>query len=101
MNEPVVVSKNAGLIDGLQAAGRYILFLVTAFTAIIGLLKVHDIAGLIAYIQANGGQVIASISGLIALAIAAYGTFKTAKRGSQLETAAVDPANENVVLKGE
>jgi hypothetical protein len=89
---PVVVPANAGLIDGAQAALRYIAFLITATTAILALLKAHDAAGLIAYIQANAGQIGGAISGLIALGIAAYGVFKTHKRGAQIATVALNPA---------
>jgi hypothetical protein len=46
---------------------------------------------LIAYIQANGGDVFGAVSGLIALVTAAYGVLKTAKRGSQVATVAADP----------
>lgn len=96
--KPIEISANAGLIDGLQAAARYIGFLITAVVAVLGLLKTRDIAGLIAYVQANGGQIAGAVSGLIALAIAAYGVFKTRKRGAQLATAGADPAVPNRVI---
>jgi hypothetical protein len=86
--EPVVVSPNAGGIDAVQAAARYLVVIVTAFVAIVGFLKVHDLAGLIAYIQSNGGQLVAAVSGLIAIGTAAYGIFKTHKRGAQIATVA-------------
>lgn len=89
--EPVVVSANAGVIDSIQAASRYIVVIVGFITAALGLLKVHDIAGMIALIQSNGGQMLAAISGLIALATAAYGVFKSHKRGAQIATVAADP----------
>lgn len=89
--EPVVVPANAGLTDSLQAAARYVAFLITATVAVLGLLKVHDIAGLIGYIQTNGGQITAAVSGLIALGVAAYGVFKTHKRGAQVAAVAADP----------
>jgi hypothetical protein len=74
---------NTGLVDSIQAALRYLVVIVTFVTAVLGLLKVHDIAGIIALIQSNGGQVLGAISGLIALGTAAYGIFKTHKRGVQ------------------
>ena len=91
VDKPVVVAPNAGLIDAIQAAARYAVVLIGFTTAVLGLLKTRDIAGLIGYIQSNGGEVVAAISGIIALATAAYGVFKTGKRGSQLETVAADP----------
>lgn len=89
--EPVVVSANAGVIDSIQAASRYIVVIVGFYTAMLGLLKVHDTAGMIALIQSSGGQTLAAISGLIALATAAYGVFKSHKRGAQIATVAADP----------
>lgn len=91
---PVVVKANASLMDSIQAAIRYITFLIASVTAILGLLKAHDLAGLVAYIQASGGDLVAAISGLVALAIAGYGIFKTGKRGAQLVQAA-DAAPNN------
>lgn len=91
VKQPVVVSANAGLIDSVQAAARYAVVLVGFTTAVLGLLKVHDIAGIIALIQSNGGQVLAAVSGLIALGTAAYGVFKSRKRGAQLANVAADP----------
>ena len=91
VEKPIVVSENAGFIDGMQAAIRYLVVIVGFITAVLGLLKTKDIAGLIAYIQANGGQVLAAVLGLIALATAAYGVFKTRKRGAQIATVAASP----------
>lgn len=88
MDQPIVVSENAGLIDGIQAIARYLVVIITFIIAVLGLLKVHDIAGIINLIQANGGQVMAAISGLIALGTAAYGVLKTRKRGAQIATVA-------------
>ena len=96
---PDKVSPNAGLVDGIQATARYLVVIVTAVIAVLGLLKTHDIAGLITYIQSNGGTVFAAITGLIGLATAAYGVFKTQKRGGQVATAAAEPAVQSLELK--
>jgi hypothetical protein len=100
-NPGIRVSANAGLIDGATAAFRYAAFLVTAVTAILGLLRTKDVAGLIAYIQANGGDIIGAASGLIAFAIAAYGIGKTWLRGSQVAEVAAheDVPNRVAALK--
>lgn len=90
-DEPVVVSPNAGLIDGVQAAARYAVVIVGFVTAVLGLLKVHDVAGIIALIQSNGGTVLGAVSGLIALGTAAYGVLKSLRRGSQIATVAASP----------
>lgn len=89
---PTPKAQSTGLIDALQAAARYATFLVTAFIAIIGFLKVRDVAGLLAYIQSSGGEIVAAISALIALAVSGYGVFKTHKRGVQAATPAVLPS---------
>jgi hypothetical protein len=96
---PDKISSNAGLIDGIQAAARYLVVIVTAITAILGLVKTHDIARIINYIQANGGTVFAAIAGLIGLATAAYGVIKTQKRGTQVANAAAEPAVQSLELK--
>lgn len=88
---PVVVPANAGIIDALQAAARYTVVLIGAVTAILGFLNAHDIAGLMAYVQANGGQITASVAGLIAIGTAAYGVLKSHRRGSQIATVAASP----------
>lgn len=90
-NKPVVVSANQGIVDSLMAGARYVAVIATALIAIVGFLKAHDVAGLSAYIQANGGDLLTAISGLIAVATAAYGIYKTHKRGAQMATVAADP----------
>jgi hypothetical protein len=86
--QPIVVSANAGLIDAVTAAARYIVVIVGFITAVLGLFKTRDIAGLIAYIQSNGGEVLAAVAGLVSIGTAAYGIFKTRKRGAQVATVA-------------
>jgi predicted enzyme related to lactoylglutathione lyase len=90
-DQTIVVPKNAGLIDGIQSVARYLIVIVGFVTAFLALLKVHDIAGMITLVQSNGGQVLGAISGLIALGTAAYGVFKTSKRGSQVASVATNP----------
>lgn len=91
VNPKIRVSENAGAIDSIQAAARYASFLVTAVVAILGFLQAKDAVGLMAYIQSSGGQIVAAVSGLAAFGIAAYGVFKTWKRGAQVATVAADP----------
>lgn len=97
---PVVVPANAGIIDSLQAAGRYAVFLVGVVTALLGLFKARDFGGLIAYLQTNAGQILAAVMGLIGIATAAYGVIKTHKRGSQLVVAAEAAPNSVAKVVG-
>lgn len=90
-DKPILVSANAGLIDGVQAAARYTVVIIGFTTALFGLLKVHDIGGIITLVQNNGGQALGAVSGLIALGTAAYGVFKSRKRGAQVATVAANP----------
>jgi hypothetical protein len=90
MNEPIVVRPNQGLIDGIQAVGRYLAVIVGFVIALLGLFKTRDIAGMIAYVQGNGGEVLGAVSGLIALGTAAYGVIKTGKRGEEIAEVAAD-----------
>lgn len=99
VDKPIVVARAQGMIDGLQAAARYAAFLITVVTAILGLFSKGDIVGVMNYIQTNLGEIIAAISGLIALGIAAYGTFKTWKRGAQAATVAASSKVPNSVSK--
>lgn len=92
MTEPIKVASNTGLIDGIQATARYLVVIISFVTAVLSLLKVHDIAGIISLINSNGGDVLGAIAGLIGLATAAYGIFKTQKRGAQIATVAANPA---------
>ena len=96
-DKPIVVSENAGIIDSVQAAIRYLVVIVGFITAVLGLLKTKDIAGLIAYVQLNIGSTFAALLGLIALGTAIFGVFKTGKRSSQLVVAA--DAAPNAVAK--
>lgn len=91
VKQPVVVGQNEGLLDGIQAAARYITVIVSLGVAVAAFVRVHDYAGLAAYIQSNGGQLIGAISGLLGLVTAAYGIFKTRKRGAQVVALAKDP----------
>lgn len=85
------VYENAGLIDSLQAVARYTVVIVGFITALLGLFKTHDIDGIILYIQNNGGEALAAVSGLIALGTAGYGVFKSWKRGRQVSDVAANP----------
>lgn len=85
---PIVVSENAGVIDGVQAAARYVGFLIGVVTALLAFVKTRDIAGAIEYVRSNLGQTISAVTGLIGLGLAAYGVFKTHKRGAQIATVA-------------
>jgi hypothetical protein len=89
--EPIEVSGNLGAIDALQATGRYLVVIVAAVTALATFVKARDAAGAVSYLQANGGVIVGAVSGLVAIGTAAYGVFKTHKRGAQVATVAADP----------
>lgn len=99
MSDPARISSMQGVIDALTATGRYAVVIVTFVTAMLGLLKTRDIAGMIVYIQNNGGELLAAISGIIAIGTAAYGIFKSQKRGDQVADAASVPQVKNLELK--
>jgi len=87
-DKPVIVSANAGLIDTLMAAMRYVIVIVGAVPVLLALLGARDFAGLVRYFQsADGASLIAAVSAVVALA---YGLFKTRKRGAQIATVAAD-----------
>lgn len=90
-DEPIRVSANAGLIDGLQAAGRYLTVIIGFAVFIAGCVRTRDVAGAATYIQANVGQLVSAVLGLVSLGTLAYGILKTGKRGAQVATVAADP----------
>lgn len=77
------MNDNTGTVDAIQAGLRYVVVLITAIVALFGLVKAHDIAGLVNYVQTNGGTLVAAISGLVSLGTLLFGLFKTHKRGVQ------------------
>jgi hypothetical protein len=101
MAEQVQVPKNTGLVDSLQAAGRSAVVIVTFITAFLALLKVHDIAGMIALIQNNGGEVVGAIALIIGTVTYLYGVYKSKKRGNQLETVVLQVPDPVAKFKGD
>lgn len=99
-NKPIVISSNAGLIDGIQSAARTLVILATAIPIMLSFLSKHDLVGMIGYLQSvEGAQVIATMTGLGTIA---YGIYKSHKRGAQVAAVASDvrvPA-EVASLKG-
>lgn len=95
--EPVVVSANAGILDLLAAAGRYLLVIVGAVPVLLKLLGDHDFTAIVAYFKGtDGASLIAAASGLLALA---YGLYKTHKRGTQVAAVAADTRVPNSVAQ--
>lgn len=97
--KPVEVSANTGIIDGAQAAARYVSVILLVGTAFLGLLKTRDVTSLAAFIQQNLGEFIAAVAGLIGLAVAAYGVLKSRFRGAQIATVAADKRVPDEVAK--
>lgn len=96
-NEPTKVSAHAGGIDALTASLRYLVVILTAVPAVIGLISAHDLVGLYQYFKGNEGSSV--IAALVALGTAGYGIFKSLKRGTQVADAAANPAVTNLELK--
>ena len=89
MTHQIVVSKNAGIVDTLTAAGRYVLVIVGAVPLLLSLLGTRDFAGIVAFFQgATGATLITALSGLAALL---YGLYKSHKRGAQVALVAASP----------
>lgn len=88
-DKPVVVSENAGAIDTLTAAMRYITVLVASLPILLTLLGKRDIVSIIAYLQGQDG--VALTAAIVGLVTIAYGLFKTHKRGAQVATVAASP----------
>lgn len=85
---PIKVGANAGLVDTLTAAGRYLVAIVTAVPILMTLLGQRDLVSIIAYLQGTDGSTL--IAAVVGLATMAYGLFKTRKRGAQIANVAAD-----------
>lgn len=88
VKEPIVVTSAQGVTDALQAALRYIVVVVGFMSGLVKLVGEQNTVGAVTYVQDNLGGVVAAIFGLVALGTAAYGIYKTWKRGAQLTVAA-------------
>lgn len=88
-DKPIRVSENAGIIDLLTAAGRYLVVIGGTIPLLLALLKARDFSAIVAFFQSNEGvSVLTAITSLFALA---WGLWKTHRRGAQIATVAVDP----------
>lgn len=93
----IEVSPNAVTIDQLAAAGRSAALVIGALGSILGLLKAHDLVGLIAWLQTSE----AATAGSAALAVGAFawGQWKTRHRAKQVKSVAASPAVPAEVAK--
>lgn len=95
--KPVVVSANAGIIDLLTAAGRYLVVIMSLGAALLAVLKTKDIAAIISFMRGtDGATLITAVTGLATLA---FGLYKTHKRGAQIATVAADSRVPDRVAK--
>lgn len=90
-DKQILVSPNAGIVDALTALGRYAGALFMFATALLAFVRTKDLAGMAAYLQANGGAMIGAVSGLVTAGIIAYGVVKTWFRGRQVANVAANP----------
>ena len=96
-SEPIVVSGGEAIKDPLQATGRYILVIATAFPVIASFVAKRDVVGLIDYFRSSPGALV--ISAAVSLGTMLYGIYKTHKRASQVVTVAADSRVPNAVAK--
>lgn len=97
VTEPIEITSAQGVTDALQAALRYLVVIVGFFTSLSAFIGRSDAAGAVTYVQTNLGGVVSAIFGLVALGVAAYGIYKTFKRGAQLVD--VEPHAPNSVIR--
>lgn len=91
----IVVSKNAGVLDTIYAALRYVVVIVGAVPLLLQMLGARNFAGIVAYFQsADGSALIAAISALVALV---FGLLKTFRRGSEVASVAANPEVPNSI----
>jgi len=95
--KPIVVSENAGAIDTLTAALRYLVVIAGTIPLLLTFLGQGDVVGLIAYLQSADG--VKFTAAVVAVVTLAYGLWKTRKRGAQIATVAMDARVPNAVAK--
>lgn len=83
---PIEVSANAGVIDLLTAAGRYVTVIAATIPILLTLFGSRDIVGIITYLQSADG--VKFTSAIVGVATLAYGLYKTHGRGIQIATVA-------------
>lgn len=82
----IVVSKNAGIIDTVTAALRYVVVIMGAVPLLLKMLGAGNFAAIVGYFQtADGSALIAAIG---ALGTLAYGLVKTFRRGDEVASVA-------------
>ena len=86
--EPIVVKENAGAVDLLTAAGRYVVIIVGAVPVLMSFLGARNFQGLLEYFHSTDGAAFASAVSAVAAML--YGLYKAHKRGSQLASVAGD-----------
>jgi hypothetical protein len=82
-NSNVDLASSQGLTDALQAAARYVFTIWAVMTGLFAVIGKHDAVALATFIQANVGVAVAAGFGLAGLLTAAWGVYKTWKRGIQ------------------
>ncbi len=85
------VTSAQGLNDALQAAIRYSIVVVGFISGLSAVLGRDGAAAATSYVQDNLGGVLAALFALGGLAVAAYGVYKTWKRGAQAAMVAASP----------
>jgi hypothetical protein len=85
LDTPITVSATPAP-DQIAAGVRSIVLVISAVTALAGLVSKHDLAGLIAYVQSSDFITAAGIA--IAAGSFVWGQIKTRKRAVQLATMA-------------
>lgn len=84
--KPVLVSSSTPVKDPVFATLRYIVVIVAAVPTIMAFLQNKDIVGLLDFMRSTQGAPI--VTAAVALGTAAYGIWKTRKRGVQVTSVA-------------
>lgn len=88
VDKPIVVTTAQGVTDALQALIRYLVVIVGFISGLGALIGRGDAAAATTYVQTNLGGVVAAVFGVVGLVTAAWGVYKTYKRGAQLAVTA-------------
>jgi hypothetical protein len=97
VNEPIEITTAQGVTDAIKATVRYVGVIITFVMGLGGLIGQKNAEGAVTYLNENLGGAVSAAFALGGMCIAAYGIYRTWKRGQQLVQ--VEPHAPNSVLR--
>lgn len=100
MENQTVITSTQGATDALKAFGRYLYVIFSVGTGLFAVLGTGDAEAMFTYFQDNVGQVVAAVVGISGIATAAYGIYRSYRRGQKLVEVEQYVPNTLLTMKG-